>query len=184
MQNAVHHFTNHKTILLKTGGECVKLDEKVYNWIASNPRLSSLDFLNNLRRHSSGCVVFQKTKRVDKGLYQTETLYLHKIIAEEFVPKPKKRDALLAGTVNEDKLDLRIENLVWRSRADASRLRRTTGKSGFLGVYQEGKRFRSVITFKGKPIHLGMFNSATDAASAFNRESIRLFGKEAKLNKI
>ncbi len=173
-----------KSILLKNTGEYVQIDEHVHNWLTTDAHLKSVDFVNNLRKHSSGCVVFQKTRRVEKGLYATETLYLHKMVAEKFLPLPKSVENALAGMKSDNKLDIRIENLVWRNRAEASRLRKTTGKSGYLGVYQESRRFRAVISHNGRPVHLGMFDSAEEAALAFNNESIKIFGKEAKLNKL
>ncbi len=174
-----------KSLKLKNAPtEAVKVDEKVHEWLTTDPYLKSIDIANNLRKHSSGCAVFQKTRRVDKGEYETETLYLHKIIAEKFLPKPKLETTPLAGMKSDDKLDARIDNLTWRTRAEASRLRKTTGKSGYLGVYQESRKFRAVISQNGKPVHIGMFETAEEAAEAFNRESRRLFGKDAKLNKI
>lgn len=183
MQSAAKTLKQIKAISLKNSAESVKVDEHVFNWLTSDAYLKSVDFVKNLRKHSSGCVVFQKTRRVEKGLYATETLYLHKIVAEKFLPKPTNLDNPLAGMISDDKLDIRVENLAWRSRAEASRLRKSTGKSGYLGVYQESRRFRAVISHQGRPVHLGMFDTAEEAALAFNKESLRLFGKNAKLNK-
>ena len=141
-----------------------------------------MDFINNFRQHSSGCAVFQKTRRIEKGRYETETIYLHKLLAEHFLTVDKTPETSLAGMISENKLDCRLQNLTWRSRAEASRLRKSTGKSGFIGVYQESKRYRAVISFQGKAVHIGMFDSAEEAAKAFNKASSEFFGADAKLN--
>lgn len=171
-----------KTVALKNSKAPVILDEKVFNWLSTDAHLKSMDFIQNLRMHSSGCAVFQKTRRIEKGQYETETIYLHKLIAEKFLAAGKTDELRLAGMISENKLDCRLENLTWRSRAEVSRLRKSTGKSGFIGVYRESKRFRSVISFHGKAIHIGMFDSAEEAAKAYNKVSSEFFGKEAKLN--
>jgi hypothetical protein len=53
-------------VKLKNSDETVLLDDNVYESLSSDPYLSKVDFINNLRKHSSGCAVFQKTwKRAD-----------------------------------------------------------------------------------------------------------------------
>ena len=38
----------------------VLLDDKVYEYLTSDPYLVRMGFIDNLRKHSSGCAVFQK----------------------------------------------------------------------------------------------------------------------------
>ena len=59
-------------IKLKNSDDTVRIDDRVYEWITSDPYLLRVDFLNNLRRHSSGCVVFQKTWKKADGEYKTD----------------------------------------------------------------------------------------------------------------
>ena len=47
-------------VKLKNADEEVLLDDKVYEFLTTDPYLVRVDFINNLRRHSSGCAVFQK----------------------------------------------------------------------------------------------------------------------------
>lgn len=171
-------------IKLKNADETVQLDGHVYDWIKSDPYLSEVDFLNNLRMHSSGCVVFQKTMKKEGGGFRTETIYLHKLIAEKFLIKDKTKIKRLVGAKNGDKLDCRLENIVYRSRATASRMRKTSSNTGFTGVYREHRRFRAVISVGGKPKHIGMFDTAEQAAAAYNNVSKELFGEEGKINKV
>lgn len=171
-------------VKLKNAEDMVFLDDHVYEWLTNDPYLAKIDLINNLRKHSSGCAVFQKTWKKADGGFKTETIYLHKMIAEKFLNQQKGGKKLLVGAKNGDKLDCRLENLVYRSRSVASRQRKTSSKTGYTGVYQEHNRFRAVISIKGKSIHLGMFDTAEEAAAAYNKVSKETYGEEGKINKL
>ncbi|MDX1912782.1 MAG: hypothetical protein SFV22_14925 [Saprospiraceae bacterium] len=173
----------HK-IKLKNADAHVLLDDHVYQWIKTDPMLAPLQLLDNLRMHSSGCVVFQKTARQAEGGFKTQTIYLHKLIAEKFLLQQKSKEKRLVGAKNGDKLDCRLENLVYRSRATASRMRKTSSNTGYTGVYREHRRFRAVISVQGKAIHIGMFDTAEEAAIAYNKASREYFGEDGKINKV
>jgi len=51
-------------------------------------------------------------------------------------------------------------------------------------VYKESTRFRAVISHKGKSIHIGMFDTAEEAADAYNKKSKEFYGDEGKINTI
>ena len=175
---------SHK-IKLRNSTEKVVLDAKGYKYVTSDSYLKKVDFINSLRKHSSGCAVFQKTKKKAKGGgYKTETIYLHKLIAEKFLGKTKSRKNNLVGAVNGNKLDCRVENLVFRSRSTASRQRKSSSRAGYTGVYQESTRYRAVISYKGKSIHIGMYDTAEEAADAYNQKSKEYYGKDGKINVI
>ena len=175
---------SHK-IKLRNSTEKVLLDDKGYKYVTTDSYLKKVDFVNSLRKHSSGCAVFQKTKKKAKGAgYKTETIYLHKLIAEKFLGKSKSRGKNLVGALNGNKLDCRIENLVFRSRSTASRQRKSSSRAGYTGVYQESTRYRAVISYKGKSIHIGMYDSAEEAADAYNQKSKEYYGDEGKINSI
>jgi hypothetical protein len=169
-------------VKLKNADEHVLMDDHVYEWLTSDPYLARVDFINNLRRHSSGCAVFQKTWKKSDGSFKTETIYLHKLIAEKFLAHTKSKEYNLVGAKNSNKLDCRLENLVYRSRAISSRKRKTSSKTGYTGVYQENNRFRAVISIHGKSVHIGMFDTAEEAALAYNKKSKEIYGDKGKLN--
>ena len=160
------------------------MDDKVYQWLSSDKELVAGDLVNNLRLHSSGCAVYQKTKRLAKSEYETLTIYLHKHIAEKFLSKHKTERQNVVGALNGNKLDCRLENLVFRSRSVASRQRRTSNKVGYTGVYQENNRYRAVISIDGQSHHLGMFATPQEAAAAYNRRSWDAFREDGKLNDV
>lgn len=162
----------------------VYLDDHVYEWLTTDPYLDKIGLIDNLRKHSSGCAVFQKTWKKAGGGFKTETIYLHKLIAEKFLANQQVGKKQLVGAKNGDKLDCRLDNLNYRSRSVASRQRKTSSKTGYTGVYQEHNRFRAVISIKGKSVHLGMFDTAEEAAAAYNKVSKESYGEDGKINKI
>ena len=173
-------------LTLKNSSERVLIDTQVYEELLQNPHLTEVNFFTNLRLHSSRCVVFQKTHPRTDGQpgYRTETIYLHKLIAEHYLADKRNARCNLVGCRNGNKLDCRLENLEYRSRAEASRKRKSSSKLGYTGVYKENNRFRAVISKNRKSIHIGMFGTAEEAAMAYNKKSIELYGQAGKLNVI
>ena len=169
-------------VKLKNAADEVLLDAEVYEYLTSDPYLVKVNFINSLRKHSSGCAVFQKTWKKADGSFKTETIYLHKLVAEKFIGDTKTDEKNLVGAKNDNKLDCRLENLAYRSRAVASRQRKTSSKAGYTGVYQEGKRYRAVISIHRKSVHIGMFDTAEIAALAYNVASRELYGDKGKQN--
>lgn len=169
-------------VKLKNADDEVLLDDQVYEYLTSDPYLVKVDFINNLRKHSSGCAVFQKTWKKADGSYKTETIYLHKLIAEKFLTTTKSKEKNLVGAKNGNKLDCRLENLIYRSRSVASRKRKTSSKAGYTGVYKENNRYRAVISINRKSVHIGMFATAEEAAQAYNKKSKELYGEDGKQN--
>ena len=174
---------NHK-IKLKNSTEKATVDAKGLKYLTTDPKMAKIDIVNNLRLHSSGCAVFQKTSKQKKGTFKTTTLYLHKVIAEKFLKGDKTRKNNLVGAKNGNKLDCREENLVYRSRSTASRQRKTSSSTGYTGVYNENGKFRAVISINRKSVHIGMFDTAEAAAKAYNKKSKELYGDEGKINSI
>lgn len=169
-------------VKLKNADDTVLLDAEVYEWLTTDPYLVKVDFINNLRKHSSGCAVFQKTWKKADGGYKTETIYLHKLVAEKYLLGTKSGSKNLVGAKNGNKLDCRLENLVYRSRSVASRKRKTSSKVGYTGVYKENNRYRAVISVNRKSVHIGMFATAEEAALAYNKKSRELYGEDGKIN--
>ncbi|MEO1263000.1 MAG: Pathogenesis-related transcriptional factor and ERF protein [Bacteroidota bacterium] len=169
-------------VKLKNADDNVLIDDHVYEWLTSDPYLTKVDFINNLRKHSSGCAVFQKTWKKQDGSYKTETIYLHKLIAEKYLSDTKSGENNLVGAKNSNKLDCRLDNLVYRSRAISSRKRKTSSKTGYTGVYKENNRFRAVISINRKSVHIGMFDTAEEAALAYNKKSKEIYGESGKQN--
>lgn len=169
-------------VKLKNADDHVLLDDDVYDWLSEDPYLKRVDFINNLRRHSSGCAVFQKTWKKADGGYKTETIYLHKLVAERYLKTDKSDKRNLVGAKNGNKLDCRLENLEYRTRAVASRKRKSSSKAGYTGVYKENNRYRAVISINRKSVHIGMYDTPEEAALAYNKKSRELYGEDGKVN--
>ncbi|THH40069.1 Pathogenesis-related transcriptional factor and ERF protein [Neolewinella litorea] len=162
------------------------LDQHVFQELSSDPYLRELEVFDNLRLHSSGCVVFQKTFKCEEAKkgYRTVTLYLHKLVAERYLGHKRVGERKLVGSLNGNKLDCRLENLEYRSRSVASRKRRSSSKIGYTGVYKENNRYRAVISVNRRSVHIGMFSTAEEAALAYNEKSLELYGKLGKINEV
>ncbi len=171
-------------VKLKNADDQVLLDDRVYQYLTTDPYFQKLDLIHNLRKHSSGCAVFQKTWAKAGGGYKTDTIYLHKLVAEKFLAEQRTSERNLVGARNGNKLDCRLQNLEFRSRSVSSRKRKTSSKIGYTGVYRENNRYRAVISINRKALHIGMFDTAEQAARAYNIKSKELFGDDGKINKI
>lgn len=169
-------------IKLRNSDETALIDKEVHDFLTKDSKMKKLDIINRFRRHSSGCAVFQKAHPQKDGSLKIETIYLHKLVAEKFKKKDRTKVKNLVGAKNGNKLDCRVENVEWRSRSTASRKRKSSSQAGYSGVYKENHRYRAVISYDRKSIHLGMYATAEEAAMAYNKMSRQLYGDEGKMN--
>ncbi len=132
------------------------------------------------RLHSAGYAVYQKWEDDT-----CSTIYLHKLIATHFVPKPDLGKRLFVRVKNGNKLDCRVENLEWVTMGLLRRqMRKTDTQTGYRGVTFDKGKYRSIINVDGTRINLGTFNTAREAAIAYNNKSRELFGETRSLNDI
>jgi len=97
------NYSVAKKINLRNSNESAVVDDKGYKYLTTDSYLKGIDIVSRLRKHSSGCAVFQRTVKQKKGGYKTETIYLHKLIAEKFLKKRKSRKNNLVGALNGNK---------------------------------------------------------------------------------
>jgi len=132
------------------------------------------------REHSAGYAVYQKWEKD-----VCTTVYMHKLIAKNFILQPKVNKRLFARMKNGNKLDCRIENLEWVTMGMLRRHMKPIGtKSGYRGVIKDKNGYRSILNVNGERINLGTFKTAEEAAIAYNKKSIELFGETKSLNKL
>lgn len=173
------------TLKLKNAEDSAILDEQSLEFIMSDEHLTMIKFVDNLRRHSSGYAFFQKNWRQLDGSYKCETIYLHKMLAEKFIPQQSSDKRLFVRFNNGNPLDCRFENLEWTTLSNVVRnTSKTENKLGYRGVVQDRKKFRAVIYQDRKPINLGSFNTPEEAAEAYNKKSVELFGETRSVNMI
>jgi hypothetical protein len=170
---------------LKNSDKKAILDEHVYEKLNQDKNLKTIKFWENLREHSSGYVFFQKNWRQKDGSYKNETIYLHKLISEKFVKKPAGKVRWFVRFINANAVDCRLENLEWSTFSNLVRnTRKIKNSTGYRGVVKQGRKFYSYIYVDRKGIPLGSFDTAEQAAAAYNKKSTELFGKTNTLNVI
>ncbi len=167
---------------LKNSKKQVLLDLEVYEFLKENPYYVSIKLLDNLREHSSGCCVFQKSwKRPDGQGYTIQTIYLHKLIAEKWIGEaPEKNLNVIAK--NSNKLDCQVANLEWRTKGYIARRSKPIGQVPYRGVSKDRKRFRAEIYDSGKRIYLGTYKTAEEAAAAYRKKAVELFGEDVEIS--
>ena len=120
------------------------------------------------------------TSRVSKT--NPQKLYMHRLIMDA-------KTGELIDHKNGDRLDNQRENLRianYQNNSANCKLH-SHNTSGFKGVYRfnhGNKPWRAAITFNDKQLSLGYFDSPTDAAKAYNKKALELFGEYARLNVI
>lgn len=119
----------------------------------------------------------------ENGKGRTEYLHrvtLSRVLGRELTPRER------VDHINGDTLDNRRSNLRLASHAENQRNRGkcADNSSGYKGVsWQEhAQRWKAKITVDGKQRHLGYFDSAEDAARAYDRAARELHGEFARLN--
>lgn len=173
-------------VKLKNADKHVIISDEAYDYIEKNEYYKSIQFLENLRLHSSGYVFYQRNYPTKDGGYKNVTIYLHKLIAERFLEKPQADKRLFVRIKNGNPLDCRLKNLEWATMSELRRnQRKHNNKTGFRGVVKVSKNtFRAVLYTSTERFDLGLFPTAEEAAKAYNKKSLELFGKTKSLNKL
>lgn len=163
------------TLTLKNSSKTVLLSDDVYQFLLKDMHLKEINFFEQLRLHSNGYAFYQKnTSNRGEGVYTTETIYLHKYIAEHCLTKPTSSKKLYVMFINGNRLDCTNNNLQWAERSQITK--KTTQGSGFKGVYKDGIKYRATIYEKGERYELGIFDSEVAASEAYRLKSLELFG--------
>ncbi len=173
-------------VKLKNADQHVIISDDAYEFIANNDYYKAIEFLENLRLHSSGYVFFQRNYPMKDGSYKNVTIYLHKLIAEKYVEKPPADKRLFVRIKNGNPLDCRVKNLEWTTMSELRRnQKKHNNKTGYRGVVQVSKNtYRAVLYTDKERYDLGLFKSAEEAAQAYNEKSKELFGKTKSLNRV
>lgn len=110
---------------------------------------------------------------------KSKKVWLHRFIANT-------PEGLYTDHINGNRLDCRKENLRICTYAQNNKNAsiRKDNKSGYRGVYWEKgvKKWRAVINADAKRICLGFYESAKEAAKAYNESAKKLHGSFARLN--
>ena len=97
----------------------------------------------------------------------------------------KKGDGKQTDHRNGNGLDNKRVNLRICTRSENMQNLHHRNKKGagkHQGVHKQGRRWRAVIVKDGKRIHIGTYDLAKEAARAYDRKALELYGPEAKTN--
>lgn len=121
-----------------------------------------------------------------KGYYATrqqgtllgqKTIKMHRVIMNAPI-------GMLVDHRDHDTLNNQVYNLRLATKAQNNRnsRKRIDNISGYKGVHPCRNKWRAMITFEGKLIHLGYFNDIESAARAYDQAARKYHGEFALLN--
>ena len=113
-----------------------------------------------------------------------KVLLLHREIMS--APEGMTVDHINGNRLDNTKSNLRLATIAENTRNRGAQKNNT---SGYKGVFRKslscrGKEWRARLNFKKQTINLGSFDSAKEAAIAYNKASLKFHGEFAYLNKI
>lgn len=107
-------------------------------------------------------------------------VYLHRFVLA--APPDREVDHINGDTLDNRRVNLRLCDRAGNCRN--SRVRSIVKTSRFKGVHLHkltGK-WRAMIHYEGKQMHLGLFHNEIDAAKAYDSAALRYFGEFACIN--
>lgn len=107
------------------------------------------------------------------------TILLHRLIMSP--KKHEKIDHINGNTLDNRKKNLRITNYIGNNQNAKIRKDNT---SGYRGVYKYKNKYVSRIQYNGKRVVVGRFNTAKEAAIAYNIAAKKYHKEFARLNEI
>lgn len=147
-------------------GEFALVDDEDYT------RVSKLRWCVNNYGYAIRCIYLGKGK--------SQMIWMHRFVMGELDRK------LEIEHKNNKKLDNRKINLRICSRRQ-NMMNRGLSKhntSGFKGIVKSRDRWRAIMNFDGRKVHIGCFSTKEEAAKAYNKKAKELYGEFAWLNPI
>jgi len=143
-------------------GKTTIVDDENYEW------------LNQWKWHCNTNGYVMRTVRTNKV---RRNIIMHRVIL-----KLNSTD-VETDHINRNKLDNRRANLRIATRSQNNTNKDARGKSKYLGVYfTDGKYPCAQVRFNGKKYYLGLFKTEEDAAKAYDKKALELYGEFANLN--
>lgn len=109
---------------------------------------------------------------------------MHRLILERLVDKKmtldEQTDHINGNTLDNQRVNLRISTCSQNQMNKKVQDKKI--HSVYKGVSKHYDKWRAYIKIQDKQIHIGRFKSEIDAARAYDRKAIELFGEYAKTN--
>jgi len=136
---------------------------KVYDSLTDRPLKSSqtTSSYDNTRSYYSVHL------NVEPGVYKREKV--HRMLALTFLANPDSKDYV--DHIDHDRTNNKLTNLRWVTNKENQRNRKPKAGTGYLGVCAARQKFRAYIRIDYKHEHLGMFDTAREAALAYNKRA-------------
>ena len=109
------------------------------------------------------------------------TIFMHRVVLD--TPENMYTDHISGNELDNRRGNLRIGT---KSQNMANSRIRVNNTSGYKGVHWHKllSKWRAVIWYLGKPIHIGLFLTKEEAAKAYNNKAIEVHKEFARLNVI
>lgn len=116
--------------------------------------------------------------------YRGQLYYIHRVVWE--LHNGPLLEGQMIDHINGIRSDNRLENLriATVTQNNQNTTKRSFGKSKYKGVswHKQCGKWRSELTVDKKRIHIGLFELEEEAAKAYNKEAVKVFGEFAKIN--
>lgn len=137
-----------------------------------------------LSKHKWGVLKHRTGKFYAVCSIQGRPTFMHRLLVQAKAFS-EKVDHLDGDSLNNTRKNLRIatnsENMMNRGAA-------ANNKTGFKGVIKRGDRrtkpYKAQISVNGKTVYIGHFDTAKQAALAYNEKAKELHGEFARLNQV
>ncbi len=118
------------------------------------------------------------------GNVRGKTVYLHRYIVRQFLSEntDKVVDHININPLDNRKINLRFANYSENGQNKHKRLDNSNSNSKYVGVSRHGANWKSYITKSRKTYCLGNYKTQWEAAEAYNKKALELYGSNAKLN--
>lgn len=143
-----------------------------HKWSIRNPKLPE-----SPNRHGSPYYPYTWIRK-EKGSYKIE---IHRFLIPN-VPKGMQRDHKNGDIFDNRMCNIRICTPSQNSINRGISKNNTSGYKGVTRNPNKNKPWKATITKDGKTIHIGSFSSKINAAKAYDKKALELFGEFAYLN--
>jgi hypothetical protein len=117
-----------------------------------------------------------------RGFKDYQTFGVHRLVADAFCDKSEGLDVV--DHIDHDRSNNNAENLRWvNASANAhNRRKQSNASSKYFGVNLTKGKYLAKICIEKKHIYLGRYVDEKEAARAYDRKALEVFGQFANLN--